>query len=77
MSHSRSEIDNKIRNTNWLGRFAARYCDSELSFYLPLQQTLPTELDSYQGKFSGQQDYLYFKSMMQCENYPERKKPFE
>jgi len=66
MSHSRQEIDNKLRNTNWLGRLAARYCDSDLKFYIALQQTLPTELDTYRGKFSSQPDYQYFKSMMQC-----------
>jgi hypothetical protein len=77
MSASRGDFNLKLRLSNWLSHLAARYCDSPLEYYLPLRQTLPTELDNYSGKYSHQQDYLYFKSMLQTENYAERRQAFE
>ena len=66
MSSSRQDLDYKLRFSNWLSRLASRYCDSPLQYYLPMKQTLATDLDTYQGKYSQQQDFLYFKSMLQC-----------
>lgn len=54
-----------LRKSNWLSRLAARWNPHPLEYYLPLRQTLPTELDDYNGKYSQQQDFLFFKSMMQ------------
>jgi hypothetical protein len=59
--------------TNWLSRFAAKY-DKALEYYVPLQQEFPTELDNYKGKYSQQEDYLYFKNMLKVENYAYRRK---
>ena len=73
MSESRQDLDNKLRFSNWLSLLCAKYCNNPLEYYLPLRQTLPTELDQYEGKYSKQQDYLFFKSMMQCENYEDKK----
>jgi len=41
---------------------------------VPLQQELPTELDNYKGKYSQQEDYLYFKNMLKVEEYGSRRK---
>lgn len=70
---SREERNYLISLSNWLSRLAARFNRQPLEYYLPLRQTLPTELDSYTGKYSNQPDYLYFKSMMQVENYTQRR----
>ena len=65
----RDELSTRLRLSNWLSRLAAKYSESPLAYYLPLRQTLPTPLDQYHGKYAQQSDYLYFKSMMQVENY--------
>jgi|JI9StandDraft_2_1071091.scaffolds.fasta_scaffold1428983_1 hypothetical protein len=55
----------QLRNSNWLSRLASRWNPHPLEYYLPLRQTLPTDVDNYKGKFSKQSDFLFFKSMMQ------------
>lgn len=65
MSNSEEESLGQLRKSNWLSRLAARWNPHPLEYYLPLRQTLPTELDNYAGKYSQQQDFLFFKSMMQ------------
>ncbi len=75
MIKERHDISLRLKFSNWLSRLASKYSHHPLEYYLPLQQTLPTELDNYNGKYSSQPDYLYFKSMMQVENYHQRKSP--
>jgi hypothetical protein len=55
--------------SNWLSRLSARFSGEPLKHYVPLRQELPTELDGYDGKFSKQGDFLYFKNMMKMESY--------
>jgi hypothetical protein len=67
------EAKQRMSFSNWLSRLAAKY-DRVLEYYVPLQQELPTELDNYKGKYSQQEDYLYFKNMLKVENYATRRK---
>jgi len=60
---------NKLNNNNLLSRLASVFGDSQPKHYLPLRQNIPTELDSYKGKYSNQPDFLYFKNMMATEHY--------
>lgn len=50
---------------NWISRVAAKFSDKPPAYYLPAEQhDNPTEIDNYQGKYSKQEDFMYFKSMM-------------
>jgi hypothetical protein len=70
---SESEVNERIANSNWLSRISAKFGDKPLKYYVPLKQEIPTELDGYSGRFSKQEDFLYFKNMMKMEYYGEKK----
>jgi hypothetical protein len=68
-------LNERLAKSNWLSRLSAKFGDKPLQYYIPLRQDLPTELDGYNGKFSKQDDYMYFKNMMKMESYPDKKTP--
>ena len=67
----------RLKQNNLLSRISAAFGNKELKHYLPLRQEIPTELDNYQGKYTTQADFLYFKNMMKTEHYAEKKVPLE
>jgi hypothetical protein len=59
---------NVIGFDNWISKVAAKFSHKPPTYYLPIDQyDNPTELDNYQGKYSKQDDFMYFKSMMKLE----------
>lgn len=72
---SDAHITERLAKTNWLSRISAKFGENPPQYYVPLRQEIPTELDGYDGKFSKQDDFLYFKNMMKMESYIEKKLP--